>query len=230
MRSIVAIVFGLMMLAIPNAGHAHTIVFPILQFPLHGDTTFSFGLDGYHLRAGFDRLEFDGADVFPTVFGQIEIVSGPLLMQTSVVAPDGTVRTGYFYEPGLVTIDAFWDSPFGSAPDGHFEATVNRFSSIAVAELPFALGRLALGLGPGRFDAALAALLGISGGSCCGGLLLDINAIDGDATSAIRSALFSTGTANLRVTVPEPSLAALAIICTGAWSLRRRRHRRYREA
>ena len=229
MRILAATTFAFLMILGPRSSAAHAIFAPLVWGPPYGESELTFGLEGYHLVAGFHTLSRDGVALSPTIFGRVT-VQAEFDSLSSFQTTDGHQNSLYRFGPGLITIDAYWESPFGSTPDGHFEAPLVFRSGccplvVQVDETTRRAPNLSVRGLPGVFDEAFREALLMNSGENFGvGLILNnVLNIDGDATSGVRTGTFNpAGRPGLGVQVPEPGVTALLLVASG-WFLRRRR-------
>jgi hypothetical protein len=222
MRSV--IITGLCMLLLPAVSTAG---------PIHSGVIFRTPGDWYgHLVIGLERVSSD-AQIYVEEEGwatrnlQGELnISGALQELTVNIGPDGHGSSHYDYGRTSVTITALWTTPDGATGTG-------RLSAWLLAPFEFDLNEgvpgdftviwQAFQLDQGEVDSSLAEYLGIGRKIRGGALLLDIDGIEGDPTSADRYGRFYLSSLDIQ-TVPEPSLWALT--AAGALALVRRRYRR----
>jgi hypothetical protein len=226
MRAIAPLAFAVLLLVHPRPVSAHEIFAPLVLGAPYGTNEVTFGLDGFHLVAGFDTLNRDGVELLPTISGVVTVDAALNSIQP-YVDPSGHDITFYTFGTGLLTIDAYWTSPVGGTPDGPFEAPVAPFAfQVIVDETTGKASNLFVRALPGVFDDAFkdALLMNSTVNFDLVLLLNNLVAVDGDRTSSVRTGTFNlAGAPRLRMRVPEP--AALALVVTGlaGWLGRRRR-------
>lgn len=237
MRSPIRVLVGAFLLLVPRiaaAAEFHVIVVEPMSL--------AFDQAGATFQGGtFDDIFIDGVlqetPWFSSFSGDVRFDAGQLRSLTvDNPEPDRATSHYEFDALGTFLLTAHWFDQFGNFVEGHYEAPLWSLLVDIRCEKelsqddcgPFAsFGDAVASFGPGRFDPALANILGLAMDGDAFEFRIALDEITGSPFSARRRVGGSAGGSedlDIPVTIPEPSVVSLLLLSTLAGlPLRRRR-------